>query len=176
MYRTKHRIRKEEMVAFCYLSHSSCTCACSQIHYCCVAPCPSHSIVILAAPCSTSWPLRNTLKDAFEGLPEDEPCADDEMIVDRQDVEKEPTPQMAVQPPAGNAPPSYADSNNGGGGYHHPPPHHDHYGAPPPQYGGGPPAPPQYGGNAAYRITEVTTVSAERSSRRRLTARGGEQL
>eukprot|EP00752_Nemacystus_decipiens_P001889 g1819.t1 len=74
----------------------------------------------------------NKLEEAFEGLPDDEPCAEDEVVVDRQDREEE---AQAAAPP-----PSYHDHAAGA-----PPPQ---YGAPPPQYGAPPQqygaAPPQY--------------------------------
>lgn len=79
---------------------------------------------------------RNKLEEAFEGLPEDEPSAEDEVVVDKQDRDEDAKAQM--EPP----PPSY-HAHQGAGA----PP--SHYGAPPPQFGA-PPAhygaapPPQY--------------------------------
>ncbi|CAM9646341.1 unnamed protein product, partial [Ectocarpus sp. 4 AP-2014] len=75
------------------------------------------------------------LAEAFEGLPEDEPCAEDEVVVDSQDRQEEAKAQM---PP----PPSYDEFQNGGGGGGAPPPG-QYGGAPPPRLYQAPPPPPQ---------------------------------
>lgn len=88
---------------------------------------------------SPPFPLsRNKLAEAFEGLPEDEPCAEDEIVVDKQDREGEAKAQMERP-----APPAYHDHQSAGA----PPPQHgvppqQQYGAPPPQYYQAPPPPP----------------------------------
>lgn len=82
---------------------------------------------------------RDKLGEAFEGLPEDEPCAEDEVIVDTRDVPTEPEPE---QPPL----PSYGKTVHGKG-----------VDAPPPYRGGGgdAPPPPEYGSTTIIQVNQV---------------------
>lgn len=90
------------------------------------------------------FPLsRNKLAEAFEGLPEDEPCAEDEVVVDRQDKEEEAKAQMERPPP-----PSYNDHQDAGAA----PPQ---YGAPPPQYYQAPPPPPAVYYSSASPVNDL---------------------
>lgn len=52
--------------------------------------------------CKTGIFNSNKLAEAFEGLPEDEPCGEDEVVVDSQD-RKEELEAAQAKPPAGGS-------------------------------------------------------------------------
>ena len=103
---------------------------------------------------------RHNLAEAFKGLPEDEPCAEDEVVVDRK-YKKEVTSAQLPKPhaaaAAATAPPA-PPSFYGDGQKKQYPQHqkylrhqeHTQYGGPPPRYGGPPPPPHHHGGSPPH--------------------------
>ncbi|CAM9371518.1 unnamed protein product [Ascophyllum nodosum] len=102
----------------------------------------------------------HNLAEAFKGLPEDEPCAEDEVVVDRKYKKEDTSAQLpkphaaaaaATAPPA---PPSfYGDGQKKQYPQHQKYLRHQEYtqyGGPPPRYGGPPPPPHHHGGSPPH--------------------------